>query len=264
MARDQITMEMSGALTGGTAEGSTRQRHVVAWQVPALVIVLALAAVLNFYQLDRVGYANTYYAAAVRSMTENWHAFFFNSFDPAGFVTIDKPPLGFWFQVVSAKILGYSAFSLLLPQALAGVLSVLVLYQLVKRWYGPFAGVIAALVLAISPVAVVDNRNNIIDSTLTLFLLLSAWAVIHAVETGRLRWLLLTGALVGLAFNIKMLEAYLVVPALGLVYEAGSSVVAHRWGFRLPARWRSLRGVSATREEDSAGAPAALAEMVPV
>ena len=146
---------------------------------------------MNFYQLGQNGYANTYYAAAIRSMLDSWHNFFFVSFDPGGFVTVDKPPLGFWLQAASAKIFGFSPFSILLPQAIAGVLAVLLLYILVKRHFGITAGLLAALALAISPISVVTNRNNTIDSTLVLVLLLGAWTVMRAAETGKLRWLLL-------------------------------------------------------------------------
>jgi 4-amino-4-deoxy-L-arabinose transferase-like glycosyltransferase len=133
-------------------------------------------------------------------------------------VTIDKPPVGFWLQVASAKLFGFTPFSVLLPQALAGVLSVLLLYSLVRRHFGVVAGLLAALALAVSPISVVTNRNITIDSTLALVLLLGAWAVLRAAETGRLRWLLLTAVIVGIGFNIKMLEAYLVIPAFGLLY----------------------------------------------
>jgi 4-amino-4-deoxy-L-arabinose transferase-like glycosyltransferase len=191
------------------------------WDRIGLGLILALAAVLNFYGLSREGYANTYYAAAVKSMLQNWHAFFFNSLDSAGFVTLDKPPLGFWLQVASAKVFGYSGVALMLPQALAGVLSVALLYYLVSRIFGKPAGLIAALALAITPISVVVNRNNTIDSTLVLAVLLGAWAVSRAVETGKLRWLLLCAVFVGLGFNIKMLQAYLVLPAFGLMYLLG-------------------------------------------
>ena len=208
------------------------------WHRLALGAVLLIAAFLNFYRLAEEGYANSYYAAAVRSMSLNWHNFFFTAFDPAGFVTIDKPPLGFWFQVASVKLFGYSGSSLLFPEALAGVLSVALLYHLVGRTFGRAAGLLSALILAITPVAVADNRNNTIDSILVLFMLLGAWAVSRAVDAragggsrrAGLRWLLLCAVLVGLGFNIKMLEAYLVVPAFGLVYLLGAQV---RWRARL-------------------------------
>src|SRR6266700_3413475 len=184
----------------------------------ALGIVMLISLFMNFYQLGQNGFGNLYYAAGVRSMLDNWHNFFFVSFDPGGFVTIDKPPLGFWLQVLSAKLFGFTAFSVYLPQALAGVLSVLLLYHLVRRHFGVVAGLLAALALAISPISVVTNRNNTIDSNLVLVMLLGAWAVMRAAETGKWRWLMLTAVLVGLGFNIKMLEAYLVVPAYALVY----------------------------------------------
>jgi len=188
------------------------------WQRLALGGVMLISLFMNFYQLGQNGFGNLYYAAGVRSMLDNWHNFFFVSFDPGGFVSIDKPPLGFWLQTLSAKIFGFTPFSVYLPQALAGVLSVALLYHLVRRHFGVAAGLLAALALALSPISVVTNRNNTIDSTLALVLLLGAWAVLRAAETGRLRWLLLCAVTVGIGFNIKMLEAYLVVPAFGLLY----------------------------------------------
>src|SRR5437588_2190727 len=188
------------------------------WHRLALGIVLLISIFMNFFQLEQNGFANLYYAAAIRIMLDNWKNFLFVAFDPGGFVSIDKPPLGFWLQAASAKIFGFTPFSIFLPQALAGVLSVLLLYYLVRRHFGVVAGLLAALALAISPISVVTNRNNTIDSTLVLVMLLGAWAVIRAAETGKLRWLLLCAVFVGLGFNIKMLEAYLVVPAYGLLY----------------------------------------------
>ena len=188
------------------------------WQRLGLGAVMLISIFMNFFQLGQNGFANLYYAAAIRSMLDSWHNFFFVAFDPGGFVSVDKPPLGFWLQAASAKIFGFTPFSIFLPQALAGVLSVLLLYSLVRRHYGVVAGLLAALALAISPISVLTNRNNTIDSTLVLVMLLGAWAVLKAAEKGKLRWLLLCAVFVGLGFNIKMLEAYLVVPAYGLLY----------------------------------------------
>jgi 4-amino-4-deoxy-L-arabinose transferase-like glycosyltransferase len=151
-------------------------------------------------------------------MMDSWHNFFFAAYDPGGFVSIDKPPVGFWLEVASAKLFGFNSVSILLPQALAGVLAVLLLYYLVRRHFGVVAGLLAALALAVSPISIVTNRNITIDSTLALTLLVGAWAVLRAAETGKLRWLLLTALIVGIGFNIKMLEAYLVVPAFALLY----------------------------------------------
>jgi 4-amino-4-deoxy-L-arabinose transferase-like glycosyltransferase len=188
------------------------------WHWLALGGVMIVSLFMNFYQLGQNGFGNLYYAAAIRSMLDSWHNFFFVSLDPGGFVSVDKPPLGFWLQTASAKLFGFTPFSIFLPQALAGVLSVLLLYHLVRRHFGVVAGLLAALALAISPISVVTNRNNTIDSILVLSMLLGAWAVMRAAETGKWRWLMLTAVLVGLGFNIKMLEAYLVVPAYALLY----------------------------------------------
>jgi 4-amino-4-deoxy-L-arabinose transferase-like glycosyltransferase len=199
----------------------------LAWFIPLLV-----AIALNFSQLNQEGYANTYYAAGVKSMLTNWHNFFFVSFDSGGFVSLDKPPLGFWIQAASAKLFGFNGWSILLPEALAGVLAVVVLYHLVARIFGRYAGLFAALTLALMPITVVTDRNNTIDSLLVLTLLLATWAITLAAETGKLRWVILCAVLVGLGFNIKMLQAYLVLPAFGLVYLLAAPV---RWRTRI---WR--------------------------
>ena len=197
-------------------EQQVRQRSPM-WHRLALVGIVLISVFMDFYRLGQNGFGS-YYPAAVRSMMDNWHNFFFAAYDPGGFVTIDKPPVGFWFEVASAKLFGFNTVSILLPQALAGVLSVLLLYYLVRRHFGVVAGLLAALALAITPISVVTNRNTTIDSILALTLLVGAWAVLHAAETGKLRWLLLSAVIVGIGFNIKMLEAYLVVPAYGLLY----------------------------------------------
>src|SRR5258708_3857160 len=193
------------------------QKRFPAWHQLVLGGITLISVFMNFFQLGQNGFGS-YYPAAVRSMMDNWHNFFFASYDPGGFVTIDKPPVGFWLQVASAKLFGFTHFSVLLPQALAGVLSVLLLYYLVRRHFGVVAGLLAALALAVSPISVVTHRNITIDSTLALTMLLGAWAVLRAAETGKLRWLLLTAVIVGIRFNIRMLEAYLVIPAFGLLY----------------------------------------------
>jgi 4-amino-4-deoxy-L-arabinose transferase-like glycosyltransferase len=193
------------------------KKRWLAWHRIGLVGIMLISVVMNFYQLGKNGF-DSYYPAAVLSMMDNWHNFFFASYDPGGFVSIDKPPVGFWLEVASAKLFGFNSVSILLPQALAGVLSVLLLYYLVRRHFGVVAGLLAALALALNPISILTNRNVTIDSTLTLVLLLGAWTVLKAAETGRLRWLLLTALIVGIGFNIKMLEAYLVVPAYGLLY----------------------------------------------
>src|SRR3954452_10163301 len=198
------------------------------WHGLALAAILVLSAFLNLFRLTSEGYGNSYYAAAVKNMLTSWHNFFFVSFD-AGFVSVDKPPLGLWIQAASAYLFGFHGLSLLLPQALAGILSVALLYHLVRRAFEPVAGLVAALVLAVTPVAVGVERTNNSDGLLVLIVLVAAWAVIRATETGRVRWLLVGAVIVGLGFNIKMLEAYLVLPALYLLYFLAAPV---SWGRR--------------------------------
>lgn len=190
----------------------------------AIILILILSAVLNFVNIGLEGYGNPYYAAGVKSMTMSLKNFFFVAFDPTGYVTVDKPPLGFWLQAISAKIFGFSGWSVLLPQAIAGVVSVWVLYRIVKRSFGNAAGLISALCLSITPVFVAVSRNNTIDNTLVMTLLFACWALTIAAEKGKMRYIIISLALVGVGFNIKMLEAYMVAPAIYLVYLLCSTV----------------------------------------
>jgi 4-amino-4-deoxy-L-arabinose transferase-like glycosyltransferase len=187
-------------------------------QTLALAGVLVISAFLNCWRLDQNGDANTYYAAAVRSMLGSFGNFFFGSFDQGGLQTVDKPPLAFWVEAASAKVFGISSLSLLLPEAIAGVVGVWVLYLLVARVFGGWAGVVAALALAVSPVAVAVNRDNNPDALLVTLLVVAAYCGLRAVQNGRFRWLLATAVVVGLAFNTKMLVAFVVLPGLGLAY----------------------------------------------
>jgi 4-amino-4-deoxy-L-arabinose transferase-like glycosyltransferase len=191
-------------------------------RLAALTGIVLLAAGLRLANLQALGYANHYYTAAVASMLQSWHNFFFVAAEPGGAVSVDKPPVGLWLQAASALLFGVNGFAVLLPQIMAGILSVSVLYHLVRRWFGAPAGMLAALALAITPVVVATDRNNTIDSTLILTLLLAAWAFTRAAESGRVRWVLLGAGLVGLGFNIKMLEAFLPLPAFYAVYLLGS------------------------------------------
>ena len=168
-----------------------------------IILVLLLAVWLRFSNLDSIGYGNHYYTATVKSMLQSWHNFFFVSAEPGGSVSVDKPPVGFWIQAVFAYFLGVNGIAVVLPEIIAGLVSVVLVFHLVRRSFGTAAGLLAGLALAITPVVVATDRNNTIDSLLILTLLLAAWAWIKATETSRMRYLLLGAALVGIGFNIK-------------------------------------------------------------
>jgi 4-amino-4-deoxy-L-arabinose transferase-like glycosyltransferase len=196
----------------------------------ALGGIILLAATLRLTNLEAIGSGNLYYTAAVKSMLQSWHNFFYVAAEPGGSVTVDKPPLGLWIQTAFAYFLGVSGVSVTLPQALAGILSVPVLYALVKRYAGELAGLLAALILAITPIAIAADRNNTMDSTLLLTLLLATWAFMKATDTGKSRWLMLGAVLIGVGFNIKMLQAFLPLPALYALYFFGAKV---GWGRKM-------------------------------
>lgn len=184
------------------------------------IVLLSLA--LHLINLQAIGDANTYYTAAVESMLDSWNNFFFAAAEPGGSVSVDKPPLGLWIEAAFACVLGVQGWTVSLPNILAGVLSVPLLYSLVRRHAGALAGILAALVLAVTPVVIATDRNNTMDGMLVFTLLLAAWAFVAATETGRTRWLFVGAALVGLGFNIKMLQAFLPLPAFYALYLLGA------------------------------------------
>ncbi len=158
------------------------------------------------------------YGAAARSMSSSWHDFLFGAFDPRGTVTVDKLPGALWLQALSLRVFGFHTWAVVLPQVLEGVTTVLVLFRVTRRLAGPVAGIAAAAILAVSPVTVALNRGNVSDSLLILLTVLGADATVSALISGRLRSLLAAGAWIGLAFQAKMLQAWLILPALALAY----------------------------------------------
>jgi len=188
-----------------------------AWARPALLAIAAVAAVAYGWGMAGAS-VESFYGAAARSMSQSWHDFIFGAFDPAGTVTIDKLPGELWIQALSLRIFGFHIWALVLPQVIEGVLTILVLYRAVRRLAGPGAGLTAAAVLAVTPITVLLSRGNVSDSLLILLLVLAADATSAALLTGSLRQLLFAGVWVGLAFQAKMIQAWLALPALAAAY----------------------------------------------
>ncbi|HEU5426888.1 MAG TPA: glycosyltransferase family 39 protein [Actinocrinis sp.] len=201
------------------------------WARPALLAILGLSAVLYLWNLTAGGYANEFYGAAVQSGTKSWSAMFFGSIDTGNFITVDKPPFALWVMEVSTRIFGFSSFAMLAPIALCGVAAVGVLYSAVRRAFGHAAASVAALVMALTPITVAINRDNNPDPVLVLLMTLGAWFTLEALRTKRLRHLVWAAVMIGCAFNTKMLQAYIALPALVLVY-----LFAAEGGF-----WRRIR-----------------------
>lgn len=182
--------------------------------------MLALAAGLRLWGIEQNGWGADYYSAAVRSMSLSLHNFFFVAFDPAGFISVDKPPIALWWQVLFVKLLGYQGWVLILPQALLGIAGVALMHRIMRPVAGPAAAILAAAFLALTPVLVAINRTNNTDTALSFWVLVAAWAMLHALREARRAWLLGAMLAMGLAFNTKMLAAYIVLPALVLTYAA--------------------------------------------
>src|SRR3979411_2815727 len=194
------------------------QRRNPVWATPAFLGLLAVTAFLYIWQLGSSGWANAFYSAAVQAGTQSWKAFFFGSLDSSSFITIDKSPAALWVMEISARLFGLNAWSLLVPQALEGVATVAIVYLAVRRWFGPAAGLLAGAVVALTPVAALMFRFNNPDALLVLLLTAATYATLRGLESARTGWLVLAASLIGTAFLAKMLQAFVIVPVVFLVY----------------------------------------------
>jgi 4-amino-4-deoxy-L-arabinose transferase-like glycosyltransferase len=185
-----------------------------------LALVSALAAVLRLTHLGKVA-PDPFYDAAVRSMTLSWHNFFFGAFEPGGSVSIDKPPVDLWLQVASVKLLGFSSTALKLPEALAGVASVPLLFAAVRRMWSTPAAFAAALALAVLPVEVLTSRSDTMDGVMMALIVLALLLIVRAIENGSSAWLLAGAAVLGIAFDVKLLESLVALPGLAVLAYLG-------------------------------------------
>src|SRR5207302_1438259 len=207
------------ARSGGLGARARAWAEGVLRLLPAELAVLAtLAGLLNLWALSRNGWANEYYSAAARSMSSSWHNFLYASADPSGVMTVDKPPLALWVQALSARLFGYHPLSLLVPQALIGIASVALTYDLVRRRFGRLGGFVAGLALAVTPMTVAVSRHNNPDALLVLCCVAAVWFAVRALENGSTRRLLLAGVCVGLGFETKMGVALAVVPGVAAAW----------------------------------------------
>lgn len=245
-----MTATLTDAPAAPAAADRPARRHR-----PLLWLLLAGTAVLYLWNLTASGWANSYYAAATQAATESWQAWLFGSLDAGNSITVDKPPASLWLSGLFARVFGFSSWTVLAPQALAGVGAVGLLYLTVKRVSGAGAGLLAGAALALTPVATLMFRYNLPDALLTLLLVAAAYAVTVAIERAGWRWLALAGALVGLAFLTKMLQAFVVLPAFVAAYLVAAPAP-------LPRRLAHV-GVAAVATVLSAGWYVALVELWP-
>ena len=188
------------------------------WERPTLLLILALNATLYFWNLGINGWGNYFYSAAVQSGTQNLVSAFFGSSDWGNSITVDKPPLSLWVMEISTKIFGFTSIGLLAPQAIMGVTSTLLVYLIIRPHFTAIPALLAAAIFLTTPIVVLMSRYNNPDPLMLLLMLVSVYAVQHAIDSDRLRYLILAGAAVGLAFMTKQLQGLLVLPSVGIGY----------------------------------------------
>ncbi|MFG2800107.1 mannosyltransferase YkcB-related protein [Streptomyces pseudovenezuelae] len=208
------------------------------WSLPALLAILVLAGVLYGWNLSGNS-LNSFYSAAVYSGTQSWKAWFFGSLDAGNFLTVDKPPFALMIMGLSCRVFGFGTWQMMLPEIAAALGTIWILHTSVKRVFGHVAAAIAALVLALTPITVAINRDNNPDTILVLLMVGGAALALRAVRTDRLLPLIGSAVLFGLAFNTKMLQGYIALPAVFAVY-----VYASRLGWRRKAVNLSLAAVA--------------------
>jgi 4-amino-4-deoxy-L-arabinose transferase-like glycosyltransferase len=190
------------------------------WEWAALALVTVGATALRLLYIGKVS-PDPFYDAAVRSMTLSWHNFFFGAFEPGGSVSIDKPPVDLWLQVLSVKLLGFSSTTLKLPEVFAGIAAVPLLYAAVRRMWNAPAALAAAIALAVLPVEVITSRSDTMDGVMMLLIVLALLLLVRACETGSSAWLLAGAAALAVAFDVKLLESLVALPGLALFSYLG-------------------------------------------
>jgi len=218
-----------------------RQEAKRFWTLERVAVagLLSLTTIFYLWNLTINGYANSYYAAAVQAASTSWHAFFYGALDAAGWVSVDKPPVAIWVSALSARIFGFSSFSMLLPHALAGVATVGIVYAIVRRYFNASTALIAGTVMALTPAAALMFRFNNPDSILTLLLAASAYTFMRSLESRHITWLIATAVLIGTAFNTKMIQALIILPVYILVY-----MIAAKPAFAMRLWHMAIAGVS--------------------
>lgn len=211
-----------------TTEAQRRSR----WPAWTLAAICVVAGALYVWAIGAGQVGNAYYAAAAKSMSMSFTNFLFGSFDPAGVVTVDKPPMSLWPQAISVWMFGFHGWAVLLPQVVEGVAAVFLLHRTVRLWADEKVALLAALILALTPITVAINRDNNPDTLLVLLLVAAAYAFTRSVQSAesrpRTKWLLWCAFFIGCGFLTKMLQAWIVVPGFALAYLVGSSAPVKR------------------------------------
>lgn len=190
--------------------------------IPWAVAAIAIAAGTFYAWSASTPALHSYYTPAVVSMSESLRNFVFGAYDSAGLAGIDKIPGSLWPQALSVAVFGANAWSVVVPGIAATVATVVVLYLTAARWRSRVAGLVAAAVYATTPLVAALSKSNVPEVWFALALSITAYLMVRALQSGRLGWLVAVGLAVAAAFQVKMLEAWMVYPAIAIAYLVGA------------------------------------------
>ncbi|WP_443061801.1 glycosyltransferase family 39 protein [Streptomyces sp. NBC_00425] len=233
-----VSPDRSPPASSETVPPAPPPAKVPRWSLPALIAILVLAGVLYGWNLSGNS-LNSFYSAAVYSGTQSWKAWFFGSLDAGSFLTVDKPPFALMIMGLSCRVFGFGTWQMMAPEIAAALGTIWILHSSVKRAFGHVAAAVAALVLALTPITVAINRDNNPDTILVLLMVAGAALALRATRDDRLLPLVGSAVCFGLAFNTKMLQGYIALPAVFAVY-----LYASRLGWRRKAVNLALAAVA--------------------
>lgn len=237
-APSAVSPDWAPPSTSATAPPTPPPDRAPRWSLPALIAIMVLAAVLYSWNLSGSS-LNSFYSSAVYSGTQNWKAWFFGSLDAGNFITVDKPPFALMVMGLSCRAFGFGTWQMMLPEVAAALGTIWILHSSVKRAFGHASAAVAALVLALTPITVAINRDNNPDTILVLLMVAGAALALRATRDDRLLPLLGSAVCFGLAFNTKMLQGYIALPAVFGVY-----LYASRLGWKKKAVNLALAAVA--------------------
>jgi 4-amino-4-deoxy-L-arabinose transferase-like glycosyltransferase len=192
-----------------------------------LAIIVAGFVTVSSWNIGQAGFSG-FTSTAAKSMSLDWRAFWFGSFDPGVTITLDKLPGFLVPQALSARLFGFHAWSLALPQIIEGAITIVAVFVIAARLRGPRIGLVAATIFALTPLEASMFGHVMEDGLLTMSLAVAFAFWQSSLRSGRWAPLIVAGVVIGVGFQAKMAVAWILVPGfvIALLFFAAGSRAA--------------------------------------